>query len=373
MSDDQEQSHYEALGVDPNASKDEIREAYRERLSEAQAEVTDAETAKRPEGSKIASARAEEARVRSAWQVLSDPVQRGRHDESIGVTRAPGSEIRPDGDLDDADDESVEADRTPAKRDAPALDRRGRPIPPRQSIFSTDHPPTPASWPAGFQPPPPRARLLALGIDVLVLAIIMIAQQFLGVLVVEQIYPEQTTKLDHITDCIDSLERIKDVDRGTERRDNRLTEANTDCRTVAAVAPFDDGASPTNDQIDNRIGDAEERQDDVQSDILPGQFGILLLAVALALIYLIPSSLRTGRTLGKHLMRIHVVQDDGSKLRFSAAMSRYGTPVLAAFLFASILGPLAFALVLFGVLTWPRNANYQGLHDRLAHTIVVDG
>jgi hypothetical protein len=30
-------------------------------------------------------------------------------------------------------------------------------------------------------------------------------------------------------------------------------------------------------------------------------------------------------------------------------------------------------VVLFGVLTWPRNANYQGLHDRLAGTIVVDG
>ncbi len=29
--------------------------------------------------------------------------------------------------------------------------------------------------------------------------------------------------------------------------------------------------------------------------------------------------------------------------------------------------------VLVGVLTWPRNPNYQGLQDRLAKTIVVDG
>jgi curved DNA-binding protein CbpA len=372
--DEQEQSHYDVLGVDPNASKDEIREAYRDRLAEAQAEVTDAETAKRPEGSRIAAARAEEASVRSAWQVLSDPVQRERHDSSIGVTRDdPADQIREDGD-DDLDEEVDDEadDRTPARRTA--ADRRR----PQQGerppgLFSTDHPPTPPSWPPGFRPPPPRARLIALGIDVVVLAVIMIAQQFLGVLVVEQIYPEQTKKLDQISDCIDALEAVQEADRGTARQARRVERSNDECATVAVVTPFDEGAEPRDSQVDNRIEKAEERQDDLQSEILPAQFGVLLVAVALALIYLIPSSVRSGRTLGKHLMRIHVVMDDGSKLRFGAALSRYGTPVLAAFLFASILGPLAFALILFGVLTWPRNANLQGLHDRLAHTIVVDG
>jgi RDD family/DnaJ domain len=370
--DDQIESYYDALGVDPNASKDEIRDAYRDRLSEAQADVTNAETAKRPEGSQIAAARAEEARIRSAWQVLSDPVQRSRHDDTLGVTREePGSEIREDG---EGDDEEVE-DRTPAQRRADARQARTRQQgPPRPGLFSTEHPPTPPSWPAGVTPPPPRARLLALGIDVVVLGIILIAQQFLGVLVVEQIYPEQTKKLDHISDCIDTLDEAKDANAGSQKRENRINEANEDCASVNAVEPFAEGSTDvTNKQIDARIDDAENRQDDLQSEILPAQFGVLLVAVLLALLYLIPSSLRTGRTLGKHLMRVHVVMDDGSPLRFGAAMSRYGTPVLAAFLFASILGPLAFALILFGVLTWPRNANLQGLHDRLAHTIVVDG
>jgi uncharacterized RDD family membrane protein YckC len=305
--------------------------------------------------------------------VLSDPVQRSKHDDTLGVTRdEPGSEIREDGDDEEVDD--VE-DRTPARRGAAARQPRTRQQgPPRQSLFSTEHPPTPPAWPPGVQPPPPRARLLALGIDVVVLAIIMIAQQFLGVVAVEQIYPQQTTKLDQISDCIDTLESAKDANAGSQRRANRIAEANDDCSTVNAVEPFAEGSTDvTNKQIDARIDDAETRQDDVQSEILPAQFGVLLVAVLLALLYLIPSSIKTGRTLGKHLMRIHVVMDDGSPLRFGAAMSRYGTPVLAAFLFASILGPLAFALILFGVLTWPRNANLQGLHDRLAHSIVVDG
>lgn len=373
MSDDQEQSSYDVLGVDPNASKDEIRDAYRARLSEAQSAVTDAETAKRPEGSRIASARAEEAKVRSAWQVLSDPVQREKHDTSLGITRdAPDSAIREDGEDELGDDETVDAVPVRRQQRGPQGER-----PP--GLFSTEHPPTPPTWPRGFQPPPPRARLLALGVDVLVLAVIMIAQQFLGVLVVDQAYPKQTKQLEHISDCLDALENVKDVDRGTDRRANRLERADIECSDVVnakgnlVIQPFGESANPTNDQIDNRIDDVESRQSDLQSELLPAQLGVMVVAIALALLYLIPSSLRNGRTLGKHLMRIHVVMDDGSKLRFGAAMSRYGTPVLAAFLFASLLGPLAFALILFGVLTWPRNANYQGLHDRLAHTIVVDG
>lgn len=376
MTDDQVQSHYDVLGVDPNASKDEIRAAYRARLTEAQAAVAEAETAKRPDPNAISAARAEESRVRSAWQVLSDPIQRARHDETIGVTRGPGSEIREDADTDDVDegaDEAAESDATPARRGGGPRTRDGRELPPRQGLFSTERPPTPPSWPPGLLPPPPRARLLALGIDVLVLAVIMIAQQFLGVLVVERIYPEQTDKLDHIADCIDALESAGDADRGSNRRANRIERANRECATIAVVEPFPEGSNPSDRQIENRIEAAEDREDDLQAELLPAQLGVLLVAIALALLYLVPSSVRSGRTLGKHLLRIHVVQEDGSKLRFGSAMSRYGTPVLAAFLFSSILGPLAFALVLFGVLTWPRNPKLQGLHDRLAHTLVVDG
>ena len=53
--------HYELLGVEPDASKDEIKAAYR-------AEVADADSSRR-------------AQLNRAWNVLSDPVQRERYDE----------------------------------------------------------------------------------------------------------------------------------------------------------------------------------------------------------------------------------------------------------------------------------------------------
>ena len=57
--------HYELLGVEPDASKDEIKAAYR-------AEVANADSSRR-------------AQLNRAWNVLSDPIQRERYDESLAA------------------------------------------------------------------------------------------------------------------------------------------------------------------------------------------------------------------------------------------------------------------------------------------------
>src|SRR4051812_31425422 len=58
--------HYELFGVDPDATKDEIKAAYR-------SEVESADSARR-------------AQLNRAWNVLSDPIQRQRYDEQIAAT-----------------------------------------------------------------------------------------------------------------------------------------------------------------------------------------------------------------------------------------------------------------------------------------------
>ena len=122
----EDESNYDVLGVASNASKDQIRDAYREQLSEAQAGVTREETAKRPSGSSIAAARAEEARVRAAWQVLSDPMQRERYDTAHGIDNT-GTEVELVDDDDDDDDQGDEdqdgtpISRRPARRNVPPV------------------------------------------------------------------------------------------------------------------------------------------------------------------------------------------------------------------------------------------------------------
>jgi uncharacterized RDD family membrane protein YckC len=85
-------NHYEVLGVEPSATKEEIRAAYQERLDSSQQVQAREHAAKRPNESAVASARAEEAGLRSAWQVLSDPYQRGRYDASIDVPETPSGD-----------------------------------------------------------------------------------------------------------------------------------------------------------------------------------------------------------------------------------------------------------------------------------------
>ena len=112
MSDD-DLTHYELLKVEPDASKDEIRAAYQEKLANVRAAHDKEEETKRPSEGVIRAARDEEARLRAAWQVLSDPVQRQRYDDQFRV------EADEDTDVDESDeevDELAPPERTPARR-----------------------------------------------------------------------------------------------------------------------------------------------------------------------------------------------------------------------------------------------------------------
>lgn len=374
MTDD-DQTHYDALGIDPRATKEEIRAAYQERLSDAQSAQAREQASKKPNESVLADARADESQARSAWQVLSDPYQRGRYDASIDVPDDPDREVA-EGEIVDEDDEpSTNGGR--GARGAKTRPARGaRPERP-PGMFSTERPPTPASWPPGVQPPPQRARSLAMLIDLTVLGVILLlSTAVISPLVVDQMYPKENTKLDHLQTCLDHLSTAKD-DLGSSKQSAAIDKANSSCaefpKAFGSPLSGDESKKQLEKRIDNRTSDVEDLQTSVQQDIAPATFIVSLGALVVMLLVLVPSSLRTGRTLGKHLMRIRAIQVDGSPLTLRPALSRYGMPLLFAQFLGALLGPLSYAVALFGVLTWPRNANLQGLHDRLARTIVVDG
>ena len=84
-----------------------------------------------------------------------------------------------------------------------------------------------------------------------------------------------------------------------------------------------------------------------------------------------PIAIASGRTFGKRLQHLRVLRDDGTPLRAGDAIKRYGSLILVTFALFFVVGPLAAAIVLVGVIGWMRNANMQGIHDRFAHTMVV--
>jgi uncharacterized RDD family membrane protein YckC len=81
-------TYYELLGVAPDAPKDEIRSAYQAKLADVREDRTREEETRRPSDDVIRAKRDEEAQLRTAWQILSDPVQRQRYDERVHVDGA---------------------------------------------------------------------------------------------------------------------------------------------------------------------------------------------------------------------------------------------------------------------------------------------
>lgn len=69
-------AHYQRLGVEPNATADEVRAAYREA---ARRHHPDARAARGTQGSDD-----EMAAINEAWRVLSDPRLRARYDADLG-------------------------------------------------------------------------------------------------------------------------------------------------------------------------------------------------------------------------------------------------------------------------------------------------
>ena len=152
------ETHYELLGVEPDASKEEIRAAYRDRLEDLRAKVEKGRSDQARDG-----ARAETARLNAAWQVLSDPFQRQRYDGDLESSDEAGA-----GGAEEEEEEStapVPARRRwfePRERDDGG--RQGRAQRQRRE---------PVGVP-GAEAAPVGRRLAALGIDVITMAAVYI-------------------------------------------------------------------------------------------------------------------------------------------------------------------------------------------------------
>ncbi len=116
-------TYYDLLGVASDAPKDEIRSAYQARLADVRADRTKEEETRRPSDDVIRAKREEEAELRTAWQILSDPVQRQRYDERVhvdgaGAADAETAEGGVDVEVEDEDTgaEDAEDDLVPARR-----------------------------------------------------------------------------------------------------------------------------------------------------------------------------------------------------------------------------------------------------------------
>lgn len=101
------------------------------------------------------------------------------------------------------------------------------------------------------------------------------------------------------------------------------------------------------------------------------QIVILLIATALWFAYEVPATANTGQTLGKRIMGIKVVRVESTeRLGFGRAFRRWNTLGLPTLLWLCCVG-FVLQLVDCVYLLFDRPL-YQALHDKSAHTVVVE-
>ena len=326
--------YYEILGVDDDAPVNDIKAAYRDRKAEVAALGTDA-------------AKADAAALNKAWNVLSDPYQRGRYDQKRASGELEGDDDT-DGDVDE--DGGATPVRKSAKKPAPRTDRRGRPLPE----------PT-VTLPAGMSFPSTRRRIIAMSIDLGLLVVLFIGSQLLVVSLEKSHHPKVYHQVVNVLP--DQINKASDA----TSKAKKAASPNVDCN---AHPTAEKDVAYCNAKAHEK--DLNKQLADGQSVLAPTSRLISGLFFVVTLILLLGASVITkGQTVGKRLQKIRVVRLDGSPARVTDLFRRYMLLVFAAYALFTFLGPVGSLIVVFVSTMWTRNPNQQGLQDRFAKTLVV--
>ncbi len=368
-----DENYYDELGVEPSASRDEIRDAYRARVADLEAQrekkgITDAQ---------LQQNRDQVARVRAAWNVLSDPFQRKRYDAQLGA--GAGDEI----DLvdADADDDAAETGAgaqltgwrklmapPPAKG---AGGKNGSGSGAKGAGNKRPRPEPTIVLPAGMQLAEPRVRGMALLFDLSILIVIFFGVSLVVPGLIQSDYHD-------IQDRITKVNSLHDARQSLDDAEKSVADAKTNAETKSAQSDLKSAQSDytkakkdaSKAGVTNTSGSAKQLQtqaDDLTAKIRTTGYITSGLTLVLGLAYLVPITARKGYTLGMRNRRIKVVRVDGSPPGWYASFTRFALPLLLAIAIPSFGAILGLGMVAWGYF----DRNGQGIHDKLARTVVV--
>jgi RDD family/DnaJ domain len=350
--------YYELLDVAPDSDREDIRVAFRDKRDALQAGEDGG-----------AKNRAKVAELNRAWNVLSDPHQRERYDERLAdyrETRHNDGEGDEEGDYDDDDDDRPVPVTRAQKR---AELRRKRGIDSQKPTIVL---------PEGLTLAPVKSRLQALAFDLLVLLLIFLAVYLIGLKLVDNHFPgERKHGSDLVTQQNNATKAVNADKKTVSAADKAITAARLKKDTAAeATATAQANAGKAAQKKDQANHDAiSKRVDAINKQLSPWINLVFVVGILLLLLYLVPATALTGQTLGKRFFKIRVVNRiTGAVPGFSSAVLRFGVPLLiGAFLAVPLrFGPLGLAIPVLGMIGWISKPNRQGMHDKLAKTVVVE-
>jgi uncharacterized RDD family membrane protein YckC len=319
--------------------------------------------------------------VRAAWNVLSDPFQRQRYDAKLD--EGPGNEVEIVDDDDPGPQAGTEPQLTgwrkllappPPKNGAgnrtsdaktPPTNRRPRPEPT-------------VKLPEGMKLAEPRVRGMALLFDISILIVIFFGVSLILPRLIQSDYTDIQDRITKVSDLHDAREDVIDAQKSvddaksasaTRSAQSDLKDAQKDYNSAVKDAKkegvparyLDTESPPTPKQLDKY---SDKLSDKIKTTGYLTSGTILVLG----LLYLVPLTKRKGRTLGMRGRGIRVVMVDGSPPGWYASFTRFAVPLLLA-----VAIPNLGALIGLGMVAWGYfDRNGQGIHDKLARTLVVD-
>jgi curved DNA-binding protein CbpA len=360
-------NYYEELGVDPSASRDEIRDAH-------QARVADLEAQREKKGvteSQLQQNREAVARVRKAWNVLSDPYQRGRYDQKMAAP-APGEVevVDDDGSASPSSEVQLTGWRKfmapPPPKDAGAPRGRNEATGRREKAEPT------LVLPEGRRIAEPRNRGMALLFDLSVLIVIFFGLNLLLPSLIQSDYKDiqdQITKVNDLhsaqSDIDDAKSSLKDAKTASDRA-SANKDLNTARQDFSKAQKAAEKAGITSTPHDAKA--LQKQADKLTDKIKTTGYIVSGVMLVLALAYLVPITAITGHTFGMSRRRLEVIRVNGAPVGWYASFVRFLVPVLFA-----VAIPAYGALLGLGIVAWGYfDRNGQGIHDKLARTVVVD-
>ena len=394
------ENYYELLGVDPSASRDELRDAYRARIDD----LTAARERKGVTESQLQGNREEVARVRSAWNVLSDPFQRQRYDTQSA------SDATGDGDVEivDDDDTGTGVELTGWRRLMAPPPSKAPQAKGGQGGSGNNTPPRPRKEPTIPLPPgmhiaPGRTRGMALLFDLAVVFVMLFAVNSVLPNLIQDDFADKSKQISYLNDARRAQEDITDAKESVADANKAVADAEDGGTSAALESAQSDLDSAQRDLKDanNDFADAQKDFNDKQksqglpaaslphdvdkidtlsenlsSDIWGTQVITASVALVLALVYLVPLTARTGQTFGMRRRNIRVVMVDGTPVTTWAVFARFAIPLVMGLAGSVARVPILTALLpiaALGCVLWGyRDANGQGVHDKLARTLVVE-
>jgi curved DNA-binding protein CbpA len=370
-------NYYEELGVERGASRDEIREAHRQRVADLEA----ARDRKGVSDAQLQANRDEVAKVRAAWNVLSDPFQRQRYDSQLDAPAGDEVELVDDDDAgpQDGTEQQLTGWRKllapPPPKQGAGGGKNGNGKGAAQPTNRRNRPEPTIVLPSGMQLAEPRQRGMAMLFDIAILMVIYTGISFLLPAVIQSDYSDIVKQIDKVSTLHDAQNNVNDAQKSLDNAKNAsdtksaqqdLTNAQKDVKKATKEVK---DAGIENPPTTAKASDTKET--DLRNSIVGTQYAIAVTILVLGLLYLVPATARRGQTFGMRNRRIKVVRVDGSPVTWWAAFARFFVPLAVAFV---LLIPLSTIAPLLGlaIVGWSFfDRNRQGIHDKLARTVVV--